>query len=259
MQEGINWPCNVQTRFSVMRLGCKKAVSQALDWAFSLYERLIVLEDDCLPNPTFFRFCDEMLARYAEDTRVMQVCGSNLAGWQPEEHSYFFSRFGSIWGWSSWRRAWQCFDVNMTSWPQTRKSGLMHNLCPQPLEEAWRVELFDAAQEGEVDTWDTQWAYARIMHGGVNIIPEHHLVSNIGFGHDATHTHNADDPLSKKQTSFLTFPLCHPNVVQVDGAADLAYLEKVAGLPRSAWSLAGVRYVLKRYARKMRTRLRSSP
>ncbi|MEZ5384398.1 MAG: hypothetical protein R3F13_02660 [Prosthecobacter sp.] len=256
VQVGVDWPCNVQTRFSVTQLGCKKAVSQALDWAFCAHKRLIVLEDDCLPEASFFPFCDEMLARYAKDTRVMQVCGSNLAGWQPEAHSYFFSRFGSIWGWASWRRAWQCFDLNMATWPQTRQSGLLQKLCPQPLEGAWRMELFDAAHAGQIDTWDTQWAYARIMHSGIHIIPERHLVANIGFGPDATH--NADDPLGKLPTVAMPFPLRHPNVVRVDEAADRAYLENVAGLPKSAWSPAGVRYAVKRFARQLRNRLRSA-
>ncbi len=153
---GIDWPCEVVTRFLAVRQGCKRAVASALDWAFGLHEQLIILEDDCLPHPGFFSFCADMLDRYRESPEVMQICGSNLLGMQPSGQSYFFSRFGPIWGWASWRRAWQAYDVELRAWPEVRKQGRLQQLCPEPFEAGWRQEVLDEVHGGHLDTWDYQ-------------------------------------------------------------------------------------------------------
>ncbi|MDZ4287151.1 MAG: hypothetical protein U0984_04290 [Prosthecobacter sp.] len=252
--EGVDWPCVLATRYAPEHLGCKRAVSSALDWAFSQHERVIVVEDDCVPDPTFFRFCEEMLERYADDHRVMQVCGSNLTGRQPGGDSYFFSRFGPVWGWATWRRAWACYDVHMTSWPEHRDSRRLQGQCPEPFEADWRREIFDAVHEGRIDTWDYQWAYAKMILGGLNIVPARHLVANIGFGADATHTRAADDPRGKLATLEMPLPLTHPAEVAAWVEADREYLQKVAGLPASHWSVNGGRHWLKSWVRRLRRR-----
>lgn len=239
--EGIDWPCEVETRFSKTKLGCKRAVSSALDWAFGRHEELIILEDDCVPNPSFFLFCDEMLGRYRHSSQVMQICGSNLLGLQQGQQSYYFSRFGPIWGWASWRRAWQVYEVDLKMWPEVLQSGKLRQLCPEPFEAGWRREVLDEVHQGRVDTWDYQWAFAKLARGGLNIIPACNLISNVGFGPQATHTRNADDPRAGLPTQELQPPWGHPDDVSAWREADQQYLSQVVGLPKTPWSYAGLR------------------
>ncbi|WP_395752792.1 glycosyltransferase family 2 protein [Prosthecobacter sp.] len=237
----IDWPCRVQTRFLDELQGCRKAVSSALDWAFGLHEQLIILEDDCLPHPSFFVFCAAMLDRFKNSPEVMQICGSNLTGMRSPGHSYCFSRFGPIWGWASWRRAWQAYDVAMKEWPAVRDSPLLRQCCPEPCEAAWRREVLGAVYRGEVDTWDYQWAFAKLRLGGLNIVPSVNLISNIGFGPDATHTLNSADPRAGLAVQDLPSPLQHPATITAWQEADRAYLTQVVGLPAKAISLQGMR------------------
>jgi hypothetical protein len=252
IETGIDWPCRVEIRCAERHAGCRLAVSGAIDWAFERQERLIILEDDCLPEPGFFSFCAEMLERYAEAPEVAQICGSNLTQWEPKDgSSYFFSRFGPVWGWATWRRAWKAYDVSMQSWPEFRGRPLQR-LCPEPFEADWRREVFDEVYGKQLDTWDYQWAYAKLITSGLNVIPKRHLVANIGFGGDATHTHATDDPRSRIHTHDLEFPLLHPAEIEGSREADRIYLQKVVGLPSSKWSAAGLKYLLKSKARRLR-------
>lgn len=224
---GIDWPCEVATRFSDRHQGCKQGVVAAIDWGFQNHERLIILEDDCLPDPTFFPFCDELLERYANDPKIMQITGSNLIGYRPGEgSSYYASRFGMIWGWATWRRAWKLYDANMTRWPEVRRSGAWKTLCRFPNEYARCCKIYDDVRSGRVDTWDCQWGFARQLHGGISIVPEFHLVANIGFGNDATHTLSANDPRAHLATQPLAFPLRHPSHLDVHHSADLIHFTR---------------------------------
>lgn len=245
MLSSINWPCQVVTRFLDELTGCRVAVSSALDWAFGLHDQLIILEDDCVPHPSFFTFCAAMLERFNEEPEVMQICGSNLTGVRPVGQSYYFSRFGPIWGWASWRRAWQAYDVEMKAWNSARNSSQLRQLCPEPFEAGWRREVLDAVYRCEVDTWDYQWAFAKLRCGGLNVVPAVNLVSNIGFGSDATHTTNSSDPRADMSTYELAEPWQHAPRITAWREADRAYLTQVVGLPESFWSRKGLRRSLR--------------
>ncbi len=247
----IDWPCKVQTRFLDARQGCRNAVSSALEWAFALHDRLIILEDDCLPHPSFFEFCAAMLDHFQDAPEIMQICGSNLTGMRPEGgRSYYFSRFGPIWGWASWRRAWVAYDIEMKAWPELSKSTRLRQLCPEPFEAGWRREVFGAVHRGEVDTWDYQWAFAKLRLGGLNVIPSVNLVSNIGFGPDATHTLSPASPCAELAVHELPMPLQHAPVVSAWQEADRAYLAQVVGLPEKACSFRGVRRVIRSFFKR---------
>ncbi len=241
----ITWPCKVQTRFLKERQGCRKAVSSALDWAFGLHEMLIILEDDCLPHASFFRFCSVMLERFKNTPEVMQVCGSNLTGLRPPKQSYYFSRFGPIWGWASWRRAWMAYDLEMKAWPGLSQSPQLGRLCPEPFEADWRREVLDAVYRREVDTWDYQWAFAKMRSGGLSVIPAVNLVSNIGFGPDATHTRSLNDPRDSLPVQELPEPLLHAPEIKARREDDRAYLSRVVGLPEERFSIPGIRRTLR--------------
>jgi hypothetical protein len=217
----IDWECDLHTLFRDHNLGCRKAVSGAIDWLFKNEEEGIILEDDCVVDLSFFRFCDELLDRYAAEEKVMSICAENIQPERRTPNSYYFSRHMHCWGWASWRRAWKHYDVAMNSWPKEKKKGsvLEHYFNDPKGIEFWKKK-FDQMYQGEVDTWDHQWVYAIWQNSGLNIIPEKNLVSNIGFGRGATHTRNFFSSRSKKTTKSLDFPLQHPEEIKMHKTAD---------------------------------------
>lgn len=224
--ERIDWDCEVFKNYSDVNLGCKRRVSSGLDWVFETVEESIVLEDDCLPSPSFFPFCEELLGRYRDDDRVMQICGSNfLKGWKRNEYSYYFSNYGPIWGWASWRRAWKFYDVEMKFWPEFREKKLFEDFCLNLEEAQQRLKIYDKICSGEIDTWDYQWGFAKLANSGLSIIPNENLITNIGFGADATHT-SAYDKFAGLEGRVLEFPLRHPEFVLRDRPSDLRYVNE---------------------------------
>jgi len=181
----IDWDCQIDTLFRDENLGCKFAVSGALSWFFENEESGIILEDDCLPSPDFFRFCDEMLDRYADDEQVMHVSGSSLADLGPQSASYFFSRYPMIWGWATWSRAWSRFSLDRPV-PQTFEH-ILGDLTTQWQRDYWR-RVLNHFYAGEIDTWDYAWVSSIWQQGGLTISPTRNLISNIGFGRNSTHT-----------------------------------------------------------------------
>jgi hypothetical protein len=185
----VDWECEVLTNYSDINLGCKRRVSSGIDWVFSLVEEAIILEDDCLPAPSFFQFCQTLLEKYRYDDRIMHIDGTNLQfGQTRTPYSYYFSKYPGIWGWASWRRAWQHYDVGLKSWEEFKKSQAIESVHISPYEQKYWVEILDRVHQGKIDTWDYQWNYTCWSQGGLSIVPEVNLVTNIGFRPDATHT-----------------------------------------------------------------------
>jgi hypothetical protein len=218
----IDWDCEFLTNFSETNLGCKKRVSSGLDWAFDIVDEAIILEDDCLPHPTFYRFCAELLERYRFDTRIMMITGDQFIEPPDKRHSYSFSRYINIWGWATWRRAWQLNDVEMKLWPQIRDGGWLEEIYETPEEVASRRSKFQRTYEGKIDSWDYGWSFSCIVNSGLTIRPVVNLVSNIGFGTGATHTTDENNPMANLPTSAMQFPLRHPPYVMSDIKMDRA-------------------------------------
>ncbi len=219
--EQIDWPCEVLTHFSETNLGCKKRVSSGIDWVFEQVEEAIILEDDCLPDPSFFRFCQESLQRFRHDSRIGIISGDNFQlGRAPMPESYYFSKYIHIWGWASWRDRWQAYDVDMGLWPQVRDQGRIEDLVLEKSEAPFWQSIFERVYRGEIDTWDYQWVFANWCMGRLNILPSVNLISNIGFGAEATHT-TAYGPLANLPTRAMTFPLTHPKIQARNREADL--------------------------------------
>ena len=217
--ENVDWPCDVYTRFPEGNLGCKRAMSSAIDWAFDHTEELIILEDDCLPSPSFFGYCHNLLDRFRDDQRVMMISGNNFQPRPTSSNSYYFSRWPHIWGWATWKRAWNAFDVDISSWPQVRQSHQLKTLISDPLEYAHWSQTFDAQHAGHIDTWDFPWVYAVWANHGLSILPERNLVSNIGFGKEATHTLDPESVLAGLPAHDLE-EIVHPERVEVNLEAD---------------------------------------
>lgn len=227
----IDWGCEVFENFSDYNLGCGKRISSGLDWVFSKAEEAIILEDDCLPSPSFFYFCQTLLEKYHKNEGIMQISGNNF---QPESnvgnYSYYFSKYPHIWGWATWKRAWDFYDFSMKSWPEFKKSRKINALSENIQEKIYWTAVFDRRYyRQQPDTWDYQWVYACWLQGGLSINPSRNLVSNIGAGKDASHT-------KKKHCSLLNIPtqdiwqITHPPIIASDHKIDAYTARYVYGI-----------------------------
>ena len=218
--DGVDWDCEVLTNYSDVNLGCKRRVSSGLDWLFDTVEKAIILEDDSLPHPTFFRFCEEMLERYRDDERIAMISGNNFQfGRKRTEYSYYFSRYAHIWGWASWRRAWENYDVNMKRWPEIRDGGWLQDILDDKKSVRYWEKIFEKVYQGEIDTWDYQWMFSCWVQSALTILPNVNLVSNIGFGSEAVHTTEKNE-LAGMEIEPMKFPISHPSYILRDSVAD---------------------------------------
>jgi hypothetical protein len=219
--ERVNWPCEVLTNYSELNLGCKLRVSSGLNWVFEQVEQAIILEDDCVPHTTFFKFCEELLERYRNNQSVGMIAGCNLQLRRSDyEYSYHFSNTTPIWGWSTWRDRWQSdYDLSVSKWPEIRDSGKLSEWFEIKEEHDSYKLIFERVFQGLIDTWDYQWQFACRLNGRVAIVPNVNLISNIGFGLGATHT-KEESYLANMVVEEMKFPLNHPRKVIEDNFMD---------------------------------------
>jgi hypothetical protein len=222
IEHGIDWDCVLTTLFREQNFGCRRAVSSAIDWFFEQEEEGIILEDDCLPHPTFFRFCQELLQKYRFDSRIMMISGNNFQfGQRRTKYSYYFSRYTHVWGWATWRRAWRFYDMNMNAWPELQKGQWLADILRgEEYAIPFWEKIFQAVSAGDIDTWDYQWLLSSWAQNGLSITPNCNLVSNIGFGPAATHTKSQEHQRAIIQAQPMAFPLQHPPFVIRDAMAD---------------------------------------
>lgn len=219
--ERVDWDCEVLKNYSEINLGCGKRVSSGLDWVFDNVAEAIILEDDCLPHPTFFRFCEELLERYRYDNRIVTISGQNVQfGSKRTEDSYYFSRYNHCWGWASWRRAWQYYDFDMKLWSEVKARGFLCDLLVDSQAVNCWVELFQSTYDGKINTWDYQWTFACWLQSGLSILSNVNLVSNIGFGTASTNTAWKGSKFANISTQAMEFPLKHPPFMIRDMQAD---------------------------------------
>lgn len=228
----VDWDCKVLTNFSEINLGCKARVSSGLDWAFKQVEEAIILEDDCLPHPTFFRYCEELLGYYRYDQRVGMISGDNFQfGYRMNDDSYYFSNIIHIWGWACWRDRWQQdYDVAMQYWPKVRDEGRIADWTSIRAEQNYLTDIFEKVFNGFIDTWDYQWYFGSRLNGRISVIPNVNLISNIGFGVDATHT-KIHSKLSNMKTEEIYFPMKHPLTIFASQTLDRLF-NKAFVLPK---------------------------
>lgn len=199
----IDWPCEVKTLFRETNLGCGRAVSEAITWFFDQVEEGIVLEDDCLPHPDFFPYCQTLLARYRDEPRVATIAGTHfLPESLPHQGTHYASKYFQMWGWASWRRVWRHYDFKLDSLAEDEWVALLRRVHPIELEAGYWREILRAVKGGVVDTWDFQVFFSCWKTGGHHIMPSRNLVSNIGYGPTATHTN-----FSSAMANLPTFPL----------------------------------------------------
>jgi hypothetical protein len=216
----LPWSCEVVRDYAQENMGLRQRVSSGLTAAFAAEERLIVLEDDCLPHASFFPFCEALLDRFATDDRVSSITGTNFQlGQHRTEASYYFSHRHHVWGWASWRRAWQHFDLAMTRWPEFVATGGMATVTDDPYEESYWTNLYAQAYRGEQNSWAYPWSFNCVAEGALCVRPNRNLVTNIGGADDPTHPN-----LSARLHDLPLEPigvLRHPSVIVRHKAADM--------------------------------------
>lgn len=224
----IDWDCELSTHFSDENMGCRKRMSSGIDWVFEQVPEAIILEDDCLPHASFFRYCQDLLEHYRYDTRVMAISGDNFQfGRNRGDCSYYYSHYNHVWGWASWRRAWRFYDVNMTLWPVIRDGGWLEHKLGDSRERKYWTSIFDRVHQGVIDTWDYQWTFTCWTQNGLTVLPQKNLISNIGFGMDATHTLRESN-FAELPVYEMRFPLSHPNYMLHNIDADAYTFELIS-------------------------------
>jgi hypothetical protein len=213
----VDWACTVRCTSAPRNMGIRKRIQSGLDWVFQQVDRAIVVEDDCLLDPTFFRFADELLAYYEQDERVGVICsqGDELPS---ADASYHASRYPLVWGWATWRRTWKLYEPNIESWPAIMESGLLLDRLKDPLAAAyWRGQI-NRVYEG-FDTWDYMFNYCCWRFDLLAIHPSVNMLSNIGFGAEATNTTRRHTPFGCTAQA-MQFPLRHPANLDVSPARE---------------------------------------
>lgn len=211
--KNIDWDCQVYRNFSEINLGCKDRISSGINWVFEQVEEAIILEDDCLPDYSFYRYCQELLELYRDEHRVMHIGGQNTISANDEsEESYHFSKYVHIWGWATWKRAWNSYDVKMSNWPEFKRKQVLNDIFVSPWVRNFTIDLLDRVYSGRINTWDYQWVLTIQTNDGYAITPNTNLITNIGFGKEATHTKKANI-FSNAEKKQMRFPLNHPKEV----------------------------------------------
>lgn len=249
--ERVDWDCEVLKNYSEVNLGCAKRVSSGLDWVFSQAEEAIILEDDCVPDLTFFRFCEESLARYRHDERMMSISGQNVQfGRTQTKDSYYFSRYHHCWGWATWRRAWEHFDFDMVHWPEIREQNFLQDLFCDPTAARFWHQTFQATYDGVIDSWANRWMLACWLQNGLSILSKNNLVSNIGFGIGSTNTKNRVKKVNlyaSMPTKKVEFPLKHPQFIIRNTQADNYTQKTLYSQNTFKWFKKQVRHKLKKH------------
>lgn len=241
----VDWPCTVQTNYAEVNLGHAGVVRarSGFKWLFECVEEAIILEDDVLPHPSFFRFCAELLERYRDNPQIAQICGSNYH-YKPtrDRASYHFSRYANICGWATWRRAWQHYDGDLTDWAASESRDQQLQLFSKRGERQFWEYTWRRLDSQQLYAWDYQWILACLRYQLLTIKPNVNLISNIGYGPDATHT-TGRSILANLPRQPMQFPLVHPAAIHPDSPKD-RYMQELLYTKRS---LAGrIAYKIKR-------------
>lgn len=215
----IDWECEVRTLFNDSNLGCKLAVSKAISWFFDSVESGIILEDDCLPNPSFFYYCSELLDKFKDEEKVMSICGYNVLGTFKSNKSYTFSNHFFSWGWASWRRAWNQRELEFESFAKLKNENKLKNIFPNRIYLSIRKKKYNDCIAKKVNSWAIPWNITHQVKSAFTIIPKYNLIQNIGFSNEgSTHTKENywDNFFLNRKCRKIEIPLIHPSSIKND-------------------------------------------
>ncbi|MDB5109851.1 MAG: protein containing nucleotide-diphospho-sugar transferase domain [Mucilaginibacter sp.] len=215
----VTWECEVKLRYNDDNKGCKVGVSSAIDWFFEQVDEGIILEDDCVPNISFFNFCSQLLKFYKNNSTVMMIGGTSFQQQQLTNASYYFSQYVHIWGWATWKDRWQKYDVNLAHVDESKVNRFLKTIFHTKRERTKWLNDFLQIKTGQVDTWDTQWMFTIWGNEGLCVVPWKNLITNIGYGPDATHTTMAESSEANLPSFTLDY-IIHPKKIALNTAAD---------------------------------------
>jgi hypothetical protein len=227
--EVVDWPCEVKRLYRNKNLGCKLAVSDAISWFFKNVEEGIILEDDCLPDETFFVYCSILLKKYRNDSKVMHIGGNNFQNGihrGEKDASFYFSKFPHIWGWATWRRSWKYYTPDIGNWRTEKPNNMFSGMGF--IEKLFWTENFTLVEKDLIDTWDYQWVYAIWKNFGICVTPNHNLVVNIGIGKDSTHTKTYNNVIARVRLEPIN-KITFPKIISIDTEADKYTSRKTFG------------------------------
>ncbi len=218
----IDWECEVYTNFADSNMGCGRRMSSGITWVFEHEEEAIIIEDDCLVDISFFRFCQELLNRYRDNEKIKIISGYRSLEGQNTKESYLFSGFTEIWGWATWKRVWDKYDYDIPQWKNQKFTKYMSRLMNVTAQSKYKY-YFDCVFEHKLDTWDYQLQYQIFRDEGLTVLPKASMVRNVGFGVDATHTTEEPQGIDVNTIQEMKFPLTHPIKIE----RDVEYDEKL--------------------------------
>lgn len=225
----IDWMCTIHKNYSQTNIGCGLRIYSGISWAFETCDRAIILEDDCIPHPSFFPYCEELLEMYSSNERIGLISGNCFIEQKGMLESYFFSNISNIWGWATWKRTWDQFDINMVGWSDLRRTNFLKKKTGSEFwANNWKT-LLDSVYLGSRDIWDYQFTFNIWKNNQLCIMPKHNLVTNIGFDSRATHTTTPSLEFSYLPAKKIEFPLVHPLQVKRDKMYDRKYFRKYFG------------------------------
>lgn len=223
--ENVDWDCEVFKNYSDVNLGCGVRPQSGITWVLSQVESTIILEDDCVPDLSFFDYCDEMLEKYKDDHRISYISGLNhFEEWDFGGSSYGFTKYGAIWGWATWRRAWEKYDYSVKNINDLYVERLLRHTLSRDNSriDLWKKTYNLVKKDTKISYWDVQWGFVKYSQNQLVIVPKYNLINNIGVGAEATHAFSSSNVHVKYKdfnfmpTKSLEFPLSHPKHMLCD-------------------------------------------
>jgi hypothetical protein len=227
--DSANWQCKVYKDYATTNMGCANRIVSGISWVLEQVDRAVILEDDCLADPSMFRYCSELLERYKDDDRIMQICGTQPFREIKSSTSYLFSRHVSGWGWATWSRAWRYFDIQIKISNEEKQRLLEKYLFHNEDAIAYWKNAIEMTITKKIDAWDYPWQLCVWKKNGIAIFPRQNLVKNVGFRKDATHTCDETSKWANIPVYGLSFPLIHPLSVDIDEQFDKRFVHSVFG------------------------------
>ena len=218
LDQEIDWPCEKHKFYGTHNQGCRLGVSRAINWFFENVSEGVILEDDCIPHPDFFKFSELLIDRFRDDKRIWSISGNNYqnGNWRGDG-SYYFSKFPHCWGWATWKDRWEFYSQEKFIWAKLNKAKMLNNIFPTKKElKYWSLIFNKLYKENKPDSWAYRWFLVCQAKGGLNVLPNQNLVQNIGFNSNATHTKRGESPIKlefKNNESSVIFPLVEPSFI----------------------------------------------
>lgn len=243
--ENIDWECDVTKIYSEKNLGCGVRPMSGITAAFESVDRLIILEDDCVPCKTFFKYCDECLEKYENDNRISYISGLNhFETWDCGENDYFFTKTGAIWGWATWKRAWSEYydyyvrDIKDSYFLNLIKKQITNKYIAKSRFSSWKKANDSEKNKAKLSYWDAQWGFVKYSQSMLVIVPKYNQICNIGDGEGSTHAQNTKVRRYRKYKTFMyipteqmSFPLSHPKLCVCDVEYDNLVYKCASGNP----------------------------